>query len=43
MHVFADGSKKANAVVCFGRFALKNKDVFVKFLFGKCKVCPVNG
>ena len=43
MHVFADASKEAYAVVCFGRFVLKNENVFVRFLFGKSKACPVSG
>ena len=43
MPVFADFSKKAYTVACFGCFVLENSKVSVAFLFGKCKVCPISG
>ena len=43
MHVFLDSSREAYAVMCFGRFVHNDDTVSVRFLFGKCKVCPTNG
>ena len=43
MHVFADSSRNAYIVSCFGRFIYDDDKIAVVFLFGKCKVCPIGG
>ena len=43
LHVFADSSKLAYASVCYGRFVFNDGLVIVRFIFGKCKICPSDG
>ena len=43
MHVFANSSREAYAVTCFGRLTYSDDTVSVAFLFGKCKMCPMSG
>ena len=42
MQTFSDSSREANAVTCFGRFVHNDNTVSVRFLFRKCKVCPMS-
>ena len=43
MHVFSDSSHEAYAVTCFARFVNNDNTLSVRFLLGKCKVCPMSG
>ena len=43
MHVFADSSRHAYAVTCFGPFIYNDNSVLVMFLSGKCKIYPIGG
>ena len=43
LHIFADSSREAYSVSCYGRFTYNNGKIDIVFLFGKCKVCPVGG